>query len=291
MGFMLGDWLSNPALRLGLPMTAALATACAVLSVLVVSRRWAFIGEGISHSGFGGAGTAWVLALAVPALDRAWMPYACVIVFCLLTAIAIGFLSYRERVNSDAAIGIFMVASLAWGFMARQIYLFHRHGQEPAGFDTFLFGQMNAVSPRFAVATVMLSVAVVLIVWALGKEIVYYCFDPVMAEASGVRTTMVHYLLMVLTALLIVLGTPVVGTVLVTALLVLPGATGLIISQRLRTVLAAAIGVAVIGATVGVMLNLRWRFVPVGPAIVLGMFVEFLVCYVVSQWKSAGVSS
>lgn len=288
---MLGDWLSNPALRLGLPMAAALATACAVLSVLVVSRRWAFIGEGISHSGFGGAGTAWVLALIAPGLDRAWMPYACVIVFCLLTAVAIGFLSYRERVNSDAAIGIFMVASLAWGFMARQIYLFHRHGQEPAGFDTFLFGQMNAVSPSFALATVMLSAAIVLIVWALGKEIVYYCFDPIMAEASGVRTAMVHYLLMVLTALLIVLGTPVVGTVLVTALLVLPGATGLIISQRLRTVLAAAIGVAVIGATVGVMLNLRWRFVPVGPAIVLGMFVEFLGCYAVSQWKSAGASS
>jgi len=83
----------------------------------------------------------------------------------------------------------------------------------------------------------------------------------------------------------------VVGTVLVTALLVLPGATGLIISQRLRTVLAAAIGVAVIGAVVGVMLNLRWRFVPVGPAIVLGMFVEFLICYVVSQWKPAGMNS
>src|ERR1700734_3404948 len=85
----------------------ALATACAVLSVLVVSRRWAFIGEGISHSGFGGAGTAWVLALLAPGLDRPWMPYACVIVFCLLTAGAIGFLSFRERVNSDAAIGIF----------------------------------------------------------------------------------------------------------------------------------------------------------------------------------------
>jgi ABC-type Mn2+/Zn2+ transport system permease subunit len=105
-----------------------------------------------------------------------------------------------------------------------------------------------------------------------------------------VRTAMVHYLLMVLTALLIVLGTPVVGTVLVTALLVLPGATGLIVSQRLRTVLVTAIGVAVVGATVGVMLNLRWRFVPVGPAIVLGMFVEFLVCYAISQWRSVGTS-
>src|SRR5271170_3370250 len=106
MEFMLGDWLSNPALRLGLPTATALAAACAVLSVLVVSRRWAFIGEGISHSGFGGAGTIWVLTLLIPSLDRPWTPYAGVIIFCLLTAMAIGFLSYRERVNSDAAIGI-----------------------------------------------------------------------------------------------------------------------------------------------------------------------------------------
>ena len=63
-----------------------IATACAVLSVLVVSRRWAFIGEGISHSGFGGAGTAWLLALVVPSLNQPWLPYVCVIVFCLLTA-------------------------------------------------------------------------------------------------------------------------------------------------------------------------------------------------------------
>src|SRR5436309_15253216 len=125
--------------------TAALAAACAVLSVLVVSRRWAFIGEGISHSGFGGAGTAWVLALLFPALDQPWTPYLCVILFCLLTAVAIGFLSFRQRVNSDAAIGIFMVASLAWGFLAREIYRWHRHA-EPVGFDEFLFGRASDLS-------------------------------------------------------------------------------------------------------------------------------------------------
>src|SRR2546421_2349350 len=52
--------------------TCAVAVACAVLSVFVVSRRWAFIGEGISHSGFGGAGAVWLLALAFPALGAPW---------------------------------------------------------------------------------------------------------------------------------------------------------------------------------------------------------------------------
>src|SRR5947209_9762577 len=117
----------TPTLLYGMPSAVSLAIACAVLSVMVVSRRWAFIGEGISHSGFGGAGTAWVLALLFPSLDRPGVPYLCVIVFCLLTAVAIGFLSFRQRVNSDAAIGIFMVASLAWGFLARGVYHAYRH--------------------------------------------------------------------------------------------------------------------------------------------------------------------
>src|ERR1041384_1633873 len=98
--------------------TSALAVACALLSVVVVVRRWAFIGEGISHSGFGGAGTAWLLMLLIPALDQPWVPYAILIVFSLLTAMAIGAISRGKRVNADAAIGVFLVASLAWGFLA-----------------------------------------------------------------------------------------------------------------------------------------------------------------------------
>jgi ABC-type Mn2+/Zn2+ transport system permease subunit len=265
-----------------LSTAVSLAVACAVLSVLVVSRRWAFIGEGISHSGFGGAGTAWVLALLFPAIETDWLPFLCVIVFCLLTALAIGFLSRRQRVNSDAAIGIFMVASLAWGFLSRELYRAHRH-MEPVGFDDFLFGQMGAISPRYALATVMLSAAIIVIVAALAKEILYYCFDPVMAEASGVRAGFIHYLLMLLVALTIVLGVRVAGSVLVTALLVLPGATALLLSQRLRTVMTTAIVVAITGAAGGVLISARWQHVPTGPAIVLVLFIEFLACYAASR--------
>src|SRR5215470_17263069 len=61
--------------------TSTLAIACALLSVIVVLRRWAFIGEGISHSGLGGAGTAWLLMLIIPALDKPWVPYVGIVVF------------------------------------------------------------------------------------------------------------------------------------------------------------------------------------------------------------------
>src|SRR3982751_315475 len=103
--------------------TAAMAIACASLSVFVVARRWAFIGEGIAHSGFGGAGLAWLAMLVFPSLlAQPAFTYGTVVVFCIATAFGIGAVSRNARISSDTAIGIFMVASLAFGFLAQQIF-------------------------------------------------------------------------------------------------------------------------------------------------------------------------
>lgn len=269
MPYWFGLWLA----------IASLASACAVLSVFVVARRWAFIGEGISHSGFGGAGLAWLLMLAAPSLAHsAWVPQAIVAVFCLGTALAIGYLSRGSRVTGDAAIGIFLVASLAFGFLAKQVFL-HVRGVEPVGFNAMLFGELGVIGPRAAVAIVCASAALLAVVAALGKEILAYCFDPLMAQASGVRSAAMHYLLMILIAVAVMIGMPVIGAPLVTALIVLPGVTATQLAQRLGRVIALAVTAAVVAAAVGVTLHARWRFVPTGPAIVLTLFAEFLLAY------------
>ena len=266
-----------------LTASIALAIACAALSVFVVSRRWAFIGEGISHSGFGGAGTAWMLALLFPQLaSYAALPEICVIVFCILTGLAIAFLSNHRRTNADAAIGIFMVASLAWGFLAGDLFRSVKH-TEPAGFQDFLFGQMSAMSASYATSVIMLSFAVIVVLIAFGKEILYCSFDAEMARASGVRAGLIHYVLMLLVTLTIVLGIRIAGSVLVTALLVLPGATAVLLSQRLQTVFIIAISTAAIGTALGVLVHLQHRAIPAGPAIVLAMFVEFIAGYVIER--------
>ncbi len=256
----------------------AMAVSCAVLSVFVVCRRWAFIGEGISHSGFGGAGTAWLLALVFPVLNNAWAPYLGVIVFCTVTAIAIGYLSRGGRVHSDTAIGIFLVSSLAWGFLAQRVYFNAMH-MNPHGWNTLLFGELRGISPQYTIAAVFVCAAVLLIVAMLGKEILFYCFDPTLAEASGVRGAFIHYLLMILLALLIVISVRVTGTVLATALLILPGATALLIQQTMRAVLILSVVIGFIGAVVGLLINLKWRFLPEGPAIVLTLFAMFVLTY------------
>lgn len=273
--------LSAPSLVTAL----AMAVACATLSVFVVARRWAFIGEGISHSGFGGAGTAWALAVAFPAtFDRHWMPYLGVVLFALLTALAIGYLTRDGRVSGDTAIGIFMVASLAWGIVGQGIYRRAR-GVDPVGWATYLFGDTQASSPAFAATAVAMGLAVVATVALLSKEILFYCFDPAMAEASGVRAGFVHYLMMLLVTLTILIGARVVGTVLVTALLVLPGATALSVTSRLSSSVAGSIAVGVLGTVGGLLINARWPFLPTGPAVVLSLFATFVLVYAWSRLR------
>lgn len=262
-----------------LMVAASLAVACALLSIVVVLCRWSFIGEGISHSGFGGAGTAWLLMLVFPALDQPWVPYLSVVLFCFLTAIAIGALSRSRGMQADAAIGIFLVASLAWGFLCQQIFFQVRHAA-PTLFDALLFGQLVGFAPGTAGSAAMVCVAVSAIVIGLWNHILAYSFDPLLAESSGVRVGFIHYLLMILLATVIVVGSRLMGSVLVSALLILPAATALRVSARLDRVVMLSIAIALVGALGGVLLHHVWMIIPAGPAIVLILFALFLISLV-----------
>lgn len=264
----------------------SLALACAALSVFVVSRRWAFIGEGISHSGFGGAGTIWLLTLFLPALDSLpWAPYVGVAVFSLATAAAIGYFTRTGRINSDAVIGIFLAAALAWGILAQQLY-WRQYHRDPAGWNVLLFGHMGDLTPQFALAATALCAAVVATVALLAREVVAYCFDPAFAEASGVRVGFIHYLLLILIALTIVIGARVAGSVLIPAMLVLPGTTALLVSRRLGRAVATSTVVALVATLAGIALAGRWPFLPAGPLIVLAMFLQFLAAYLWSKARA-----
>jgi ABC-type Mn2+/Zn2+ transport system permease subunit len=271
---------TNPVYRNATLTLCALGVACALLSVLVVLRRWAFIGEGISHAGFGGVGTAWLLSLVVPALGSEGAAYGVAIIFCLAMAIAIGWISRRERVNADAAIGIVLVGSFAWGILSLQMYSNspRRHGS-PSGWEFYLLGGVENLSSAAMWAGVCVSAAVVVTLVVLAKEIAFYCMDPDLAEVSGVRVGFVHYLLMLLLALVIVVGMRPIGYLLITALLVLPGATALVISRRLGVVLAVSVVVALVGVLCGLSLRAGRAHLAAGPAMVLALVAQFAVAF------------
>src|SRR5258706_1062061 len=268
-------------LQISLVTATAIGLACASLSVFVVLRRWAFIGEGIAHAGFGGAGTAWVLSLLLPsvvALQSEVGIYCVAAIFCLAVAFAIGWLTRREHVYSDTAIGIFLVASLAWGFLGQAAYVHLRPGMIPPGWNEYLLGQ-NSLRSAEMLGAVLMCAAVLGVMGMMRKELVSFCFDAQMAEAGGVKVGVVHYLMILLVTTTILLGMRLMGSLLVAALLVLPGASGLQISRRMNVVVAAAIVVGLVAAVAGPLINHGWGFIRQGPAIVLVLVLEFIVAY------------
>jgi len=259
-----------------------------VLSVIVVLRRWAFIGEGISHAGFGGIGTAWLLSLAFPLLGADLPVYAVAVIFCIGTAISIGFITRSGRVSSDAAIGIFLSGTLAWGFLALAVY--NQQRGAAIGWERYLLGDIRIATTTAAISAVALAAAVLVTIAALRKEILAYCFDPMLAAVSGVRSGAIHYLLMVLLAIVVVIGMGIAGNLLIPALLVLPGATALLLSRRIASVMCISVVTSLLAVAVGIAINATWPAVPIGPAIVLMLFVEFAIAYVGSKTPRITVS-
>ena len=281
---VLHDLANFPVFRHALVAGIAVAVVCSLLSVIVVLKRLAFIGQGISHAGFGGVGSAILLGLVT-----GWARDALVLVFCIGTGILIGLLSRRRRLEADTAIGILLVGAMAWGVLMTDLavvlrdYAWYRQWfaveTAPPGFEQLLFGSLLSVSAADMWTAVAVAAGVVIVLVALGKELLFFTFDESVARVFGVRTGLMYYGLLVLLSLTIVVSIRLVGFVLVAALLVVPGATALQWSQRLWPVLAGSVLVGLVGMVGGLWLALAAGRLSSGPCIVAVLCVLFGVAF------------
>lgn len=271
---------------------AAVGIACAALSPIVVARRWAFVGEGVSHSGYGGAGFIWLLSLLFPSigfLRTGGGVTVGVALFSLGTALAIGKLTRDRRLGFlgfDAAVGIVLTASLAFGFLARSIYE-TRTSALPVESHSLLFGDVRSVDPARALLTMVVAASVLAGLWLCAKEALSYAFDPELAQVSGVPAGAVHYGLLSSIAGVVVVGAPLVGVVLVTALLVLPGATGALAGGGLRRLYAISLAAALIAVIAAVGVARLVDGLPLGPLVVLALVIEFCLAAAIARARRA----
>lgn len=265
------DFFELAFLQRALLAGVVLGTVCSLLSVFVVLKNMAFIGQGISHAAFAG------LALGLYVSERAYRPdlgiYLISGLYCLGVAFLIGLVSRRGRVSEDSAIGIFFVSSMALGV----ILLSLRRGYTAEVFG-YLFGSILAVSP--ADVWVILGVGAVvggLVVFFL-KELYAYTFDEEMAFVMGLPVGALHFGLLALLALTVVVAARVVGIVLVNALLILPASTALALSARFGRVVALALAVGVGSSVLGLVLSNHLNL-PSGATIVLLQLMAFALAH------------
>lgn len=285
---MAWELLTHPTItlfRAALLAGVAVATLCSLFSVIVVLKRMAFASEGIAHAGYGGVGTAVILGLAGGSDDL--VMNVVVLAFCLVVGLGIGVLSRRRHLEPDSAIGILLVAAMAWGVLMSDLrrylqnspwyieHILRGHPQTPPSAESLLFGSITTAGYSNAWLAVCVSAAVILIGLAFFKEILFYIFDESASRVFGVRATFIHYLLTVLLSITIVMAVRLAGFVLVGALLVIPGATALQVSRRLVPAFAVSWLVGMVGMVGGFLLSLQVGQVSSGACIVLILCAVF----------------
>jgi zinc transport system permease protein len=275
------EYLSDPALRQiylpGILTGLGIAVMCAMLSPLVVLKRLSFVGQGISHAAFGGIGVAALAAVwfgaAAPALNLPQVQFALVLAFCLLSALLIGFLTDRGSRQADTAIGIVLVGSMALGAILIQLAM-ERGLRQNRGWESILFGDVFSVGPADARLAWIVAVSIVLILWALRRRMLFWAFDEAAAPAFGVPAAAMKYVLITLLAVAIVTAMKLAGVVLATALLVLPAAAALRLSDRFATVVAISAAAALVGVIAGLTLSFEANLPPGAciVAVLVGVF-------------------
>ncbi len=237
-----------------------LSLVCGVLSVFVILRRMAFIGVGISHSAFGGVALGFLLGV-----DPLWTGIG----FAVVVAVLIEGSRARGRLEEDAAIGIFFAASMALGVIF--LHLSRTYNVDVFG---FLFGNLLAIGPRQVAEILAVSAAVLAAVALFFKELVFLSFDEEMAWVSGVPVAALRYFFLILMALVIIVAIYLVGIILVSALLVIPGALAQNLTRHIRAMLAVSVGAAMGSCLGGLAASvlLDW---PSGATIVLLLALGF----------------
>lgn len=260
------DFLAYGFIQRALLTGALLGISCAVLAFFVVLRRMAFIGVGISHAALGGVALGVVLGIP-PVLAAA--------VFSVAVAWVIGWMGARGRVSEDTAIGVFFPTAMALGVAL--ISLSPTYRQDLMG---YLFGNILSVRTADVWVLAVLAGTSLVILGLFFKEFLFLGVDEEAARAAGLPADALRYLLLTVLAVTIVASMKVIGSVLVSAFLVIPAATGQAVAGSSRGMLWIAVTSALVSVAGGLWLSWLWDL-PSGASIVLlGAALFFLALLV-----------
>jgi len=276
----------------GVASTLIIALLGGSLSWLVVVKRLSFIGQGVSHSAFGGVGLALILGLSGATLAGGLSTMGVVLAFSLLAAFGMAILSGARSSHADTAIGIVLSVSMAIGFLL--YHLAEIRAQEsglspPPELEEILFGSITLISVVDFWVALGTAIAVIGVLWVQRHRILFWMFDEAAAPAFGVPVMRIRLLVMTLLTLVVVVTMKLAGIVLVSAVLVLPGAIALQLTNRLTRAVALSIGASITASLLGLVVAFKFSVLP-GPTIVLMLGVFYLAAWT-PRWLRKKVRS
>lgn len=267
----LKTYLSIPFVQYALIVGVLIALCSSLLGVTLVLKRFSFIGDGLSHVAFGAMAIAGVLHLTDDMLF--------VLPVTVLSAVLLLRTGQNTKIKGDAAIAMISVGALAVGYLL--LSLFSTSANLSGDVCTTLFGSMSILTLTQAEVWLCtgLSVAVVLIFILFYNKIFAVTFDEDFARASGIKVEAYNLLIAVVIAVIIVLAMNLVGSLLISALIIFPAMSAMRLFRSFKGVTVCSAVLSVTCALLGILISILWG-TPVGSTIVavdIGAFLIFCV--------------
>ena len=244
-------------------LVGALVNLCAaLLGVSLVLKRYAMIGDGLSHVGFG------VLAIAVAI---GWSPLFVSIPIVIIAAIILLKIGNNSKIQSDSAIGIIASSSLAIGVAVTSA---------TTGINTdvwnYMFGSILAMSESDVILSVIVSIIIGILFVIYYRKLFAVTFDEKFAKASGLNVTWYTNIMAVLTAVVIVVGMRMMGTMLISSIIIFPALTSMRLFKTFKQVVISSGVISVLSFLVGIYFSYIYN-ISTGAMIVIVNLVLFIV--------------
>ncbi|MBQ8993465.1 MAG: metal ABC transporter permease [Turicibacter sp.] len=241
---------------------SAVSLCAALLGVSLVLKRYSMIGDGLSHVGFGALAIAMAMNLAPLQIA---VPVVVIAAFFLLR------ISQNSKIKGDAAIGLISSTSIAIGVTVTSL----TSGLN-ADINSYMFGSVLAMTESDVKISIVLSVIVFILFVIFYDRIFATTFDETFAKATGVKVELYNMLIAFLTAITIVLGMRIMGTMLISSLIVFPALTSMRVFNSFKSVIISSGIISVVCFFIGMTVSFLYS-TPAGASVVIVNAVVFLI--------------
>jgi zinc transport system permease protein len=268
------SYLQYPFVRNALIVGVLIALCSSLLGVTLVLKRFSFIGDGLSHVAFGGIAIASVLNITNDMLV--------VLPVTIISAVLLLRTGQNTKIKGDAAIAMISVGALAFGYLLMNV--FSTSSNVSGDVCTTLFGSTSilTLSSWDVWLSVILSVLVVLIFVLLYNKIFAVTFDEDFAISAGTNANRYNLLIAIIIAVIIVLAMNLVGSLLISALVIFPALSALRLFKNFKGVTICSAILSVVCALLGMLISIL-AGTPVGSTIVAADVVTFLICHIAGK--------
>jgi len=249
------------------------AVSSSFLGIFLVLKKYSMIGDGLAHVSFG------TIALAI---ILGWTPLLVSIPLVTIASILILKLNEKAEIHGDAAIGLVATFSVAAGYIL---------ASSTSGFtvnlSSYLFGSILFITPLDVILSIILTIVVVITVLFLYNSLFALTYDEEFSKVLGLNTNQLNYIISILTSLTIVLGIRVVGTMLISSLIIFPTVIALQVSKGFKSTIKISLIVSILSVVMGILFSVIIDTPPGATIVVVNGFV--FICFYIKKRLSQRV--